>query len=174
MKNSCVQIYCGDGKGKTTAAVGLAVRASGAKLSVFFMQFMKSGTSSEMGQLEAMEHVTVSAVENPFGFTWNMTEDEKRSLRKKNTEAVIQCIKDVEEKQYDVMILDEIIAAYNNELVDQKLVEQLVQNHGETEVVLTGRNPDDKLTQMSDYVSEIKAVKHPYENGVNARYGIEY
>lgn len=174
MKNSCVQIYCGDGKGKTTAAVGLAVRASGAKLSVLFMQFMKNGTSSEIGQLKAMEYVTVATVENPFGFTWNMTEDEKQSLRKRNTEAVIQCMQYIEQKQYDVMILDEIISAYQNELVDQNLVEQLVQNHGETEVVLTGRNPDDKLIKMSDYVSEIRAVKHPYENGVNARYGIEY
>lgn len=174
MKNSCVQIYCGDGKGKTTAAVGLAVRASGAGLSVLFMQFMKNGSSSELEQLKQLKNITVKTVENRFGFTWNMTQEQKSELNSINTDAISRCIRAMEEQTYDVIILDEIISAYNQNLVSQDLVEQIVNNHNETEVVLTGRNPNDKLTEMSDYVSEIRAVKHPYEKGIVARLGIEY
>lgn len=174
MKNSCVQIYCGDGKGKTTAAVGLAVRASGAGLSVLFMQFMKNGSSSELEQLKQLKNITVKTVENRFGFTWNMTQEQKSELNSINTDAISRCIRAMEEQTYDVIILDEIISAYNQNLVSQDLVEQIVNNHNETEVVLTGRNPNDKLTEKSDYVSEIRAVKHPYEKGIVARLGIEY
>ena len=153
MKNSCVQIYCGDGKGKTTAAVGLAVRASGAGLSVLFMQFMKNGSSSELEQLKQLKNITVKTVENRFGFTWNMTQEQKSELNSINTDAISRCIRAMEEQTYDVIILDEIISAYNQNLVSQDLVEQIVNNHNETEVVLTARNPNDKLTEMSGSVN---------------------
>lgn len=186
-------IYCGDGKGKTTAAIGAAVRAAGAGLSVCFVQLMKAGTSSELSMLENMENLTVRTVINPYGFTWKMTLNEKEQLKNLNNKAVDELINDIgkeyaalngnhngafiqgtDKKYFDMIIIDELMSAYQNELVDKLLVFKLIEKcKGNTELIFTGRNPANELMEKADYITEMKCQRHPYEKGVSARLGIE-
>lgn len=169
MEDNLIHIYCGNGKGKTTAAVGLAVRAAGAGLKVNFCQFMKDGQSSELLPLQGINGINVKSVENPYGFTWQMTETEKKALYEINTQAV-EWLKGFE--KYQVVVMDEILSAYEYELVDRKLlIDFLKENKGE--IILTGRNPKEELVEMADYVTEMNCVRHPFEKGIEARKGIE-
>ena len=196
-------IYCGDGKGKTTAAIGAAVRALGAGLKVCFVQLMKSGESSELSILKNIQNITVQAVINPYGFTWKMTVSEKEKLRKLNDEAFKMLTKAIGNKSdasdgnlanssqadnntagkfthnevngwFDMIIIDELMSAYQNGLVDKALVSSLIEKcKGNTELIFTGRNPSDELMEKADYITEMKCQRHPYEKGVSARLGIE-
>ena len=196
-------IYCGDGKGKTTAAIGAAVRAAGAGLSVCFVQLMKPGTSSELSALKNMENLTVWTVINPYGFTWKMTVSEKEKLRKLNDETVEMLINAIGNKSdasngnlsnssqsnnialgkfthneangwFDMIIIDELMSAYQNGLVGKPLVSSFIEKcKGNTELIFTGRNPSDELMEKADYITEMKCQRHPYEKGVSARLGIE-
>lgn len=195
-------IYCGDGKGKTTAAIGAAVRAAGAGLKVCFVQLMKSGESSELSVIKNIQNITVQAVINPYGFTWKMTVSEKEKLRKLNDETVEMLINAIGNKSdasdgnlanssqsnnaagkfmynevngwFDMIIIDELMSAYQNELVGKSLVSSLIEKcKGNTELIFTGRNPSDELMEKADYITEMKCQRHPYEKGVSARLGIE-
>ncbi len=195
-------IYCGDGKGKTTAAIGAAVRAVGAGLKVCFVQLMKSGESSELSVIKNIQNITVQAVINPYGFTWKMTVSEKEKLKKLNDETVEMLIKAIGNKsdasdgnlsnsrqsdntvgkftynevngRFDMIIIDELMSAYQNELVGKSLVFSLIERcKGNTELIFTGRNHSDELMEKADYITEMKCQRHPYEKGVSARLGIE-
>ena len=196
-------IYCGDGKGKTTAAIGAAVRAAGAGLKVCFVQLMKSGESSELSVIKNIQNITVQAVINPYGFTWKMTVTEKEKLRKLNDETVEMLINAIGNKSdasdgnlsnssqpdnialgkftynevdgwFDMIVIDELMSAYQNELVGKSLVFSLIEKcKGNTELIFTGRNPSDELMEKADYITEMKCQRHPYEKGVSARLGIE-
>ncbi len=168
-----IHIYHGDGKGKTTAAVGMAVRAAGAGLKVCFAQFMKTGNSSELGMLELMSNIKVMPVVNHYGFTWNMTQDDKLKLKADNDKALEELINAVGE--YDMIILDEILSAHNSGLVENEKVIKLADcAKGYTELVFTGRNPAGELLSRADYITEMVCTRHPFEKGVNAREGIEF
>lgn len=166
-----IHIYTGDGKGKTTACVGLACRAAGAGLKVCFAQFMKKGNSSELQVLKNIPNLTVVSVVNPYGFSWKMTEEEKKALYEINTMRVKELIA---ENDYDMLVLDEIISAYQLDLVDRNAVLELLETKDHREIVLSGRNPAEELLAKADYISEIKNVRHPYEKGIQARKGIEF
>ncbi|MBO5144651.1 MAG: cob(I)yrinic acid a,c-diamide adenosyltransferase [Lachnospiraceae bacterium] len=176
MQTGLIHIYHGDGKGKTTAAVGLAVRAAGAGLEVCFAQFMKTGTSSELKILQTIENIELVAVKNSYGFTWKMTPDEKAHLKEVNDKELDRLIKAVQEGRYQLVILDELLSAYQNELIDKEKVITLINmaKQYKTELVLTGRNPAQELLDQADYITEMACVRHPYEKGVHARPGIEY
>lgn len=174
MEKGLIHIYHGDGKGKTTAAVGLAVRAAGAGMRVLFTQFMKSGGSSELTVLKNVENIEVNVVKNSYGFTWNMTDDNRVKLKSENDKAVASLIMAVKEGRYQLLVLDEIMSAYQGGLVDKEQVLALMQLcKGKTELVLTGRNPADELKDMADYITQMQCERHPYEKGVDARLGIE-
>lgn len=174
MEKGLIHIYHGDGKGKTTAAVGLAVRAAGAGMCVLFTQFMKSGGSSELAVLKNLENIEINVIKNTYGFTWNMTDDDKRRLKAENDKAVAALITTVKEGRYQLLVLDEIMSAYQSGLVDKEQVLALLQLcRGKTELVLTGRNPADELKDMADYITQMQSERHPYEKGVDARLGIE-
>lgn len=164
-----IHIYCGDGKGKTTAAVGLAVRAAGAGFSVNFCQFMKDGQSSELLPLQGVNGIEVKSVENPYGFTWQMTEHEKKELYEINTQAVAW-LRTLD--KHRVIIMDEILSAYEYELVDRKLLIDFL-NENEGEIILTGRNPKEEILEVADYITEMRCIRHPFEKGIEARKGIE-
>lgn len=164
-----IHIYHGNGKGKTTAAVGLAIRAAGAGLKVIFVQFLKNGSSSEIKILK--DHVQVEYCKECSKFTFQMNDKEKSLVTEKHN----QMIKKAFEHGADMIILDEFLDAYNKKMVDSNLSEKLISENKETtEIILTGRNPAEIFTEQADYISEITAVRHPYENGVTARIGIEY
>lgn len=169
-----IHIYCGDGKGKTTAAVGLAVRAAGAGKRVMFVQFLKDGTSSEIDVLNRINGIDVYFCDTQHGFIINMTKDELNRTRT-NAKNLISAVIDKSKQNIDLLVLDEIVASCNYDIADEnELTEFLKNKPQELEVVMTGRNPSEKLTELADYITEMKKIKHPYDIGISARMGIEY
>lgn len=167
-----VHIYCGDGKGKTTAAMGLAVRAAGNGLKVLILQFLKNGKTGELAALEKLETVDVMRGKGGMKFTFRMNEAEKAEALRVHMEN-LQKVMDLAEN-YDMVILDEAIGACGCGLLDKELLCRFIDNRPENlEVVLTGRNPAQELLDRADYISEIKKIRHPYDKGIQARGGIE-
>jgi cob(I)alamin adenosyltransferase len=167
-----VQIYTGDGKGKTTAAVGLAVRAAGAGLSVMFAQFLKGRATGELEPLKKLG-VTVVRSEAVTKFIPYMMPAELDKCRSAQ-HAVLDAVKDGI-AQSDVVILDEVCGAITTGMIDiGDIISLIRQKPQSVELVLTGRGAPAQLLELADYISEIKSVKHPYDKGISARKGIEY
>jgi len=169
-----VHIYCGEGKGKTTCSVGLTVRACGYGLHVLFMQFLKSGDSSELKILKSLQGVDVLGTKPIKKFSFQMTDEEKAETRKVNEEQFNDMVKMLEKDHYDMLVLDECLGAIEAGLLDDQVIVNFLKNRPEQlEVVLTGRYPTEELEELADYVSRIDKVKHPYDKGIPARAGIE-
>lgn len=170
-----VHIYCGDGKGKTSAAVGLAVRAAGRGLRVLIARFLKTEDSGEVPVLRGIPGICVVPCEKSFGFTFRMTAEQKEEASRYYRGQLADVCRQAASGQWDLLILDEILGAVGSGLVPEEQVLECLKERPEgLEVVLTGRNPSAALVELADYVSEIRAVKHPFEKGVGARKGIEY
>lgn len=175
MEIGLIHIYCGDGKGKTTASMGLGMRAAGRNMRVLLTQFLKDNTTGELASIEKLgENFEVfkgAPVKKFFKF---MTPEEQIATKKEHEERFRDVTKKAIDENFDLLIMDEIIASINLDLIPlQEVVEFLKNKPKGLEVVLTGRNPNEQLVEIADYVSEIKAVKHPYERGINSRIGIE-
>ena len=175
MEKGLIHIYCGDGKGKTTAAMGLAIRAAGRKKKVFITQFLKSGKSGELISLEELqEYITFMPGKPVNKVVWNMNEDEKKQAKLEHTERFKEIIKIMNNENYDLLILDEIIATINNDFIELKDVIEFLKNKPNgLEVVMTGRDPKNELIELANYVTEMKCIKHPFKEGVPSRVGIE-
>lgn len=170
-----IHIYCGDGKGKTTAAVGLAVRAAGRQKKVLVARFLKTDDSGEVAVLAGIEAITVIPCTKTFGFYSRMTDLQKQEAGEYYSRLFETTWKKAVAEMYDCVVFDEIMAACRYGLVDEELVVQaLKEKPEELEVVLTGRDPSERLLELADYVSEIRKRKHPFDKGVAAREGIEY
>lgn len=168
-----VHIYTGDGKGKTTAALGLGIRAYGRGMQVLIVQFLKGAETGEMKTLKMLEPgFVLHRAQEIKKFTWNMTHEELEAT------AVIQqdifnYAKDAVHK-VDLLIMDEIMAAITTGMIPlQQVVEFIKSKPQKLELVLTGRDAPAELIELADYVSNVKAVKHPMEKGIPARKGIE-
>ncbi len=169
-----VHIYCGEGKGKTTCSVGLTVRAAGYGLRVLFMQFLKSGDSSELKVLRQLPEVTVFGTKPIKKFSFQMTEEEKAETREINRQQFAEVLHMLTEDHYDMLVLDEVLGAIEAGLFDEQVVTDFLKNRPEQlEVVMTGRYPSEELVELADYVSRIDKVKHPFDKGIGARAGIE-
>ena len=174
-----VQIYTGDGKGKTTAAFGLALRAAGHGASVLIYQFLKPDTLElgERGLLTTQcENVTIKCLDEPWDMFKSM-HDEAQMQRVRD--AIHVAIQDLEtaahEKYYDLIVLDEIVFCLNQGLAQMDDIIKLIEHRDEqVELVMTGRGASDELIELADLVTEMRLVKHPYNNGTSARKGIEY
>lgn len=168
-----VQVYTGDGKGKTTAAVGLAVRAVGAGFSVAFVQFVKGGTrSSELAVLEELGVRVERPALRSTGLLGSGLNDEDRRAAAEAWDIAAQLITGGE---YQVVILDEINVAMRYELVPEAdVLATIASRFPAIEVVLTGRGAPDALVEMADLVTEMVPRKHPFDRGIPARLGIEY
>ncbi|MBQ9895290.1 MAG: cob(I)yrinic acid a,c-diamide adenosyltransferase [Ruminococcus sp.] len=170
-----LQIYCGDGKGKTTASVGLAVRAAGAGKKVGFFQFLKDGSSSEINVLKQIGSIHTEFCEPCSKFLFQMNESELDEVKSRQNEMLRKALDMLDNGDIELLILDEFAAAYNKNTLDRALADKVIFEHkDDSEIVLTGREPDKKFIGSADYVSEIAAVKHPYTKGIAARKGIEY
>lgn len=169
-----IHIYEGDGKGKTSAGVGLSVRCAGSGQKVLYTQFLKDDKSNELKVLEQIEGIHVVHCEKNFGFTFNMTPETKEKAKEFYTEHFRRVSKMAVEEGVKLLVMDELIASYNLNMVDQKEVLEFLKNKPEElEVVMTGRDPAGELVELADYVSRIVKVKHPFDQGVPARVGIE-
>lgn len=172
---SCIHIYCGDGKGKTTAAIGLAVRAAGCGKKVLITRFLKTDHSGEVEALQAVPLISVTPCEKSFGFFSQMTDEQKKEAEIYYRELLEQTLHRAVKEEVELLVLDEMMAVCNFGLVEKQRVETFLEKRPEgLEVVLTGRDPWKELLLMADYVSEIKKLKHPFDRGIKARKGIEY
>lgn len=162
-----LHLYFGSGKGKTTAAAGLALRALGHGKKVVVVQFLKDGTS---GEIEPLRRLGAAVFACPNAkFTWLMTPQEKAAALAHNTQTLEAAL----QMPCDLLILDEACAALRAALLPEALLQKAVLNVP-YEVVLTGRDPADWMLQNADYITEFTARRHPYEKGIPAREGIEY
>lgn len=172
-KLGLLHIYCGDGKGKTTAALGLAMRAAGRRLRVVVAQFLKSADTGELHAFENVENVTILRSSEKFPFTFQMDDTQKERLTRIHNEIFEEALRLCEGKEA-LLVLDELIGAYNSDLIDRERVDgYLFSAHEGVETVLTGRNPPDAFVERADYVSEIRKIKHPFDRKIPARKGIE-
>ena len=171
---SSISIYCGDGKGKTTACIGQAIRFSGVEnFRVLFCQFFKDGTSSEVDVLKNISNIDYLMSDEKFGFIWTLSDTERQNARQCYTD-LLQKIIDAK-SDYDVIVLDEIISAFNYDVLDRELLLDFLGTLPEgMHIVLSGQDPDERLLEMADYVSEVKKIKHPFDIGKSARKGLEY
>ena len=175
IKRGMIHIYCGDGKGKTTAALGLALRAAGAGMKVYILQFLKSSGSSEYNSISKIDNIKITSAQNKVKFVFNMSESEKKELTEDNNRIFCDIVKKSKSNEFDVLVLDEIIGCVECGVIDEDLILNFLENKPDgLEIIMTGRNPSERLIQCADYVSCITKVKHPFDNGENARKGIEF
>lgn len=169
-----IHIYCGDGKGKTTAAIGLAVRCAGRGNKVLLVQFLKSRDSGELYSLARLPDIEVMRGKESKKFTFQMNDEEKHALLLEHNKMFEQVLEKIKTGNYSLLILDEVIGAVNARVFDlHKLTAFLRSKPENLEMVLTGRNPAPELLELADYVSEMRKIKHPMDKGIMAREGIE-
>ncbi|PHV70893.1 cob(I)yrinic acid a,c-diamide adenosyltransferase [Sporanaerobium hydrogeniformans] len=176
MENGLIEVYYGDGKGKTTAAIGLGMRAIGNQYKVIMIQFLKNDDTCECKVLKGLEpYFKVFHFEKKRGFTWELTDDEKEELKGECQIALKFASKVMDTGECDVLILDEILNAVQLGIIPEKQLYDLMDNKPEEiELVLTGRQINEEIARRSDYISCIDAIKHPMEKGIAARKGIEF
>lgn len=168
-----IHIYCGDGKGKTTAAMGLALRMAGFGGQVVIGQFFKDGSSSEIGPLRGIPGITVEHCATVPGRYALLTPEQRVQAAKDYTAYLHRLLEKAEGKS--LLILDEAVSACNYGTIPEQEVVDFLKTHGDKmEIVLTGRNPSDRLVQLADYVTEMVKRKHPFDSGTPARPGIEF
>jgi cob(I)alamin adenosyltransferase len=172
LEKGYVHVYTGSGKGKTTAALGLGLRAIGAGFKVHMIQFMKGRRYSELDALENIPNFTISqygrdefvSKENPKKIDIDLAQ--KGFANAKNI---------IKNGKYDLVILDEINVAVDYNLIPLKDVINLINEKPEKlELVLTGRYAHPEIVKSADIVTEMLEIKHPYQEGINARKGIDF
>ncbi|MFH1727471.1 MAG: cob(I)yrinic acid a,c-diamide adenosyltransferase [Pseudomonadota bacterium] len=168
-----VQVYTGNGKGKTTAAIGLAIRASGQKKKIYFAQFMKARFSGEEEVFNKLDNIII---EKFWRKPQCISKDEVKKEHIKITQKALLKIKDeLISGKYNVVILDEILVASYFGLINENDILELIESKPkDCELVLTGRYATENIIEKADLVTEMKEVKHYYADGVLEREGIEY
>lgn len=168
-------IYYGDGKGKTTAAIGLAVRAAGSKMKVLFVQFLKTEFSGERHILSHTENVTLTFCPLELKFTFDMDDKEKAQAAKIFKGIFDNAVTTALTEKYDMVVLDEVFEAINAHMLSESEVYEFITNAPSSmEIVMTGHNPPQKFMDCADYITEFKKNKHPYDRGITGRIGIEF
>jgi cob(I)alamin adenosyltransferase len=174
LEQGLVSIFTGDGKGKTTAAIGTAVRAAGHGLRVYIVFFMKSEDypHGEVNALSKLANVTVASFSHKG---WVNKEDVKPEHKEQARLALKAAREAMLSDNYDLVILDEVNVAINYKLISLDEVVKLISDKPQyVELILTGRYADPRLVQMADLVTEMLMIKHPYTRGIKARRGIDY
>ncbi len=165
-----IQIYTGNGKGKTTAALGLTLRAVGAGKTVFFGQFVKGQVYSEIKALQQFPAVQVKQYGLDCFIRHEPTQPDIQAAR----EGLREISEIIVSGKYDIIVLDEAsIALYYNLFTVEELISVLKQKPEETEIIITGRYAPPQLIEIAALVTEMKEIKHYYRQGVMARVGIE-
>lgn len=170
-----VQIYTGSGKGKTTAALGLALRAAGWGKKVIIYQFLKP-PALKLGERKALAKVKLPIKIVPVDVKWNLL---KKNNKVQVCDKINQACKEIQaairKGKYDLIILDEIIYCCKAKLAGLQLITNIIKSKKPNiELIMTGRGATKKLIKLADLVTEMKEIKHPYKKNVKARKGIEY
>lgn len=177
-KLGLVQIFWGNGKGKTTSALGTALRACGNGYNVHLVQFMKNGTGDyeidHPGEIKALEKFTNFTYKRFGTGTWVIGRPKPHHIEKVN-EALIY-LKSSFNKDFDIIIADEILYAVQLGLLEENNIVELIKTKPKNkELILTGSHiPFPNIFELADLVTEIKKIKHPYDSGILARKGLEY
>ena len=166
-----IHIYCGEGKGKTTAAIGLAVRAAGSGKKVYVARFLKDSDSGELESLSRLPNVSVAPCPDKMKFTFAMNEEEKAECRAQS----LSLLEGAFESGAELIVLDECCGAMATGMLDAALVsDYLAKFKDNTEIVLTGRDPDPKVEALADYITCMTKLRHPFDKGLPARRGVEF
>ncbi|MBR3927459.1 MAG: cob(I)yrinic acid a,c-diamide adenosyltransferase [Clostridia bacterium] len=175
MSENRLHLYTGDGKGKTTAAFGLALRSLGHGRRVMIAQFLKSGRSGELDGARTFENAYVLKVPATEKFTYQMTKEELEAEKARQKAEVYFLMDKIDELKPETIILDELAVCAGIGLISEedmwKLIDKAL-SFGET--VVTGRYAPESLLNKADYVSEIVKRRHPFDKGVEARKGVEW
>jgi cob(I)alamin adenosyltransferase len=176
LEKGYVQVYTGNGKGKTTAAVGQAVRAVGNGLKVYMLQFLKTDPTGELEIAKLIgDKFQIFRFESKKGFFWNLKDEEKVVLKNEVNTAYNFAMEVIKNNSCDVFILDEIMGVLSNKLLTEDQVMELISNKPiNMELILTGRNVPDSIKNKADLITEMKDIKHYMDKGVYSREGIEY
>ena len=174
-----IHLYTGEGKGKTTAAAGLCIRAAGQDLQVCFAQFMKGNDSGELHVLRGIPGVTILRSGKNYGFYGGMSEKDKEELTAIHNQILDRLLEETDSGACHMIILDEVTYPVKWGLLDMGKLERLLASGksgggSEVEIVLTGRDAGEMLEASADYITRMECVRHPYALGVRARRGIEF
>ena len=179
LEKGLVQIYTGDGKGKTTAAFGLALRAAGQGNKVLIYQFLKP-PSLDIGERFALQLGAVRIRVESLDVPWDMSSsfEDRQAVartRKAIADALERLAETAQKRFYDVLILDEIVFCLSKGLAKLEDIKKIIDTRdSRVEIVMTGQGATQELTNMAHLVTEMKNMKHPLSNGMAARRGIEY
>lgn len=175
MNISLTHLYTGEGKGKTTAAMGLAVRARGRDMQVRVMQFMKQRPTGEQRMMERLGITFERADSDCEKFVWNMTEQERAEYTRAQRELFERAQQECASGNAHMLILDEALSASRLGAFSQRELCALVRSRRPgLELVITGRGADEELMDACDYVTEMVKRRHPMDEGIAARRGIEF
>lgn len=175
LRQGLVQVYTGDGKGKTTAALGQGLRSCGRGLKVYMVQFLKGGDTGELHSVEKLHPLfQIFRFEKKRGFFWTLSEQEKKELVEDINNGFEFVKRVVSGNECDILIIDELLGVLGNKLLEtDKVVELLKSKPATMEIIITGRNVPDEILEIADLVTEMREVKHYFRSGVPAREGIE-
>jgi len=175
LKKGLVQIYTGPGKGKTTAALGLALRGAGWGKKIVVYQFLKP-PALKLGERKAIAKTKLPIKIVPVDIKWNMLGKNDKKLVGDKIDKTCKEIQAVAKKgKYDVIILDEIVFCCREKLVSLDLIKNIIKSKkSNVELIMTGRGANAELIKLADLVTEMKEIKHPFKKSIKARKGIEY
>ncbi len=174
LNNGLVHLYFGDGKGKTTAAIGLGIRACGRGKKILLVQFLKSNDSGEIVALKCNDSFKILKDKPIKKFIPYMNEEEKAEAFICQNRLFKTVAEEISGGSFDLLILDEIVDVVNLEIISFGDLKDFLSNKPlNLEVVMTGHNPKDEIFELCDYITEIKKIKHPYDKGIQSRIGIE-
>lgn len=175
MNNGLIHLYTGEGKGKTTAAMGLALRAAGAGKKVLILQFMKGRDTGELHSIAHIPAIRILRSEKDFGFFSSMSQVDKEALTKIHNRLLDEAVRQASAGEAELLILDEVTYPVNWGLLDvDKLKDFLKEKPEELELVCTGRDAADFIVDAADYITEMRCIRHPFEKGIPARKGVEF
>lgn len=174
MDKGLVHLYFGDGKGKTTSAVGLGVRACGRDKRILLVQFLKGNDSGEILVLERIAGFKILKGEPVKKFIPFMNEEEKAETFQNQKCLFRSAAEEAGSGHYDLVVLDEIVDIVNLGIITLSDLKDFLDNKPlHSEVVMTGHNPREEIFEFCDYITEMKKIKHPYDKGIRGRIGIE-
>ncbi|MCL2427323.1 MAG: cob(I)yrinic acid a,c-diamide adenosyltransferase [Oscillospiraceae bacterium] len=175
-ENGLMHVYFGDGKGKTTAALGLAIRAAGCGKKVVIVQFLKNWACGEHDSISQLPNITLfRGIPAGGKFIHEMSAEEVQETKASQDDGFKNALELIEIGQCDMLVLDEVIDAHRLEVLDDGMFKNLIFNKPSSlELVITGHNPGAFLLERADYVTEMVKHKHPYDEGTSARRGVEF